>query len=144
MGLLRPRSRSQRRFKMLVNVCPNDIFRTTEHFVTKPGMVMQYHKPACHAEKLVHCVQCEGHSEGLHNKTMTISAVSSKLLVRLQPNLVSWYSIISRSILWENGITASKIKVTAKVQNVSECLSGQYLLNHRTFCHQTQYDYATS
>ena len=35
---------------MLVNVCPDDIFLTTEHFVTKPGMVMQHHKPQCHAE----------------------------------------------------------------------------------------------
>ena len=26
-----------------------------------------------------------------------------------------------------------KVKVTAKVQNVSECLSGRYLVNHRTF-----------
>ena len=33
MGLLRSRSRSQRRFKILVNVCPDDIFWTTEHIV---------------------------------------------------------------------------------------------------------------
>ena len=26
-----------------------------------------------------------------------------------------------------------KVKVTAKVQNVSECLSGRYLVYHRTF-----------
>ena len=36
----------------------------------------------------------------------------------------------------ENGITAFKVKVKAKVQNVSECLSGRYFLNHRTFCCQ--------
>ena len=62
---------------MLVNV-----------FVTKHGIVMQHHKPKCHAEKLVHCVQCQGHSEGLYNQNMSISVVSSKLLVSLQPNLV--------------------------------------------------------
>ena len=59
-----------------------------EHFVTKPGMVMQHHKPECHAEKLDHYVQCQGHSEGLYYQNMTISVVSSKLLVGLQPNLV--------------------------------------------------------
>ena len=56
-------------------------------FVAKPGMVMQHHKPECHAEKLVHCVECKGHIEGLYNQNMAISVVSSKLLVSLQPNL---------------------------------------------------------
>ena len=133
MGLLHSRSRSQQRFKMLVNVCL-DIFWTTGHFVTKPGMVMQCHKPECHAEKLVHCVQCQGHSEGLYNQNMTISVVSSKLLVHSQPNLIWQYSIISLGFLWKNEITAFKVKVTVKVQNVSECLS---VLNHRTFCYQS-------
>ena len=52
---------------MSVNVCPDDIFGITEHFVIKPGMVIQHHKPECHAEKLIQCVQCQGHSEGLYN-----------------------------------------------------------------------------
>ena len=68
---------------MLVNACPDGIFRTTEHFVAKPDMVVQHHKPECHAGKLGHCVQCQGHSEGLYNQNMTISVVSSKLLVGL-------------------------------------------------------------
>ena len=34
----------------------------------------------------------------------------------------------------QNWITAFKIKVTVKVKNVSEYLSGWYLLNHKTFC----------
>ena len=33
-------------------------------------------------------------------------------------------------------ITAFKVKVTAKIPNVSECLLGQYFLNQRIFCHQ--------
>ena len=73
---------------MSVSVCPDDIFGTTEHFVTKPGMIKQHHKPECHAEKLIHSVQCQGQSEGLYNQYMTISVVSFKLLVGLQPNLV--------------------------------------------------------
>ena len=122
------RSRSQRRFKMLVNVCPDSIFWTTEHFVAKRGMVVQHHKPECHAEKLVHFLKCQGHSEGLYNKDMTISVVSSKLLVGLPPNLVWKYSIIIRGVLWKNRITAFKVKVTANVQNVSECLCRWYFL----------------
>ena len=45
---------------------------------------------------------------------------------------------------WENGISAFKVKVTAKVQIVSKCLSGQYLLNHRIFFPQTWYVYLAS
>ena len=51
-------------------------------------MVMQHHKPECHAEKLVHCVQCQGHTEALYDQNETISVVSYKMLVGLQPNLV--------------------------------------------------------
>ena len=43
---------------------------------------------------------------------------------------------MNRSVLWKTWITAIKIKVTAKVQSVSECLSG-YRLNRRTFCNLT-------
>ena len=51
IGLLCSRSRSRQRFKMSVTVCPDNIFRTAEHFVTKLGMMMQHHEPECHAEK---------------------------------------------------------------------------------------------
>ena len=37
-----------------------------------------------------------------------------------------------------------QLKVTGKVQNSSECSSGQYLLSFWTFCNQTWYDDATS
>ena len=57
----------------------------------------------------------QGHSEGLYNQNMTIFTISSKLLVSLQPNLVWWYSIISWSVLWKNGITVFKVKVTENV-----------------------------
>ena len=40
-------------------------------------MVVYYHRVECRAEKLVHCVQYQGHSEGLYNQNMTISVVSS-------------------------------------------------------------------
>ena len=53
------------------------------YFGTKLVMVVYYHEAMCHAEKLVHYLQCQGHSEGLYNQNMTISIVSSKLLVGL-------------------------------------------------------------
>ena len=73
---------------MLVNACPDGIFRTTEHFVAKPDMVVQHHKPECHAGKLVLFVQCQDHSKCLYSRIMTISVVSSRLLVSSQPNMV--------------------------------------------------------
>ena len=51
-------------------------------------MVMQHDKPERHAEKLIHYIQFQGHSQGLCNQNMTISVASSKLLVSLQRNLV--------------------------------------------------------
>ena len=51
-------------------------------------MVVYYQEVECQAEKLVHYLQCQGHSEGLYNWNTTISTISSKLWVRLQPNLV--------------------------------------------------------
>ena len=36
-----------------VNVCPDDIFLTNKHFVTKLGIVMHRHEPECPAERLV-------------------------------------------------------------------------------------------
>ena len=62
--------------------------RSAFFFYSKLGMMVCYHEAMCHAEKLVHYFQCQGHSEGLYNQNMIISAVSSKLLVGLQPNLV--------------------------------------------------------
>ena len=78
--VLRSRLRSQRRFRMSVNVCLNDVFWTTECFVTTLGMLVQHNEPECHAEKIVHCLQCQGYSEGLYNQNMTLSTISSIVL----------------------------------------------------------------
>ena len=75
-------------------------------------------------KKLGLYLQRQGHSEDLHDQNMTINTISSKLPVRLLPNLNRWYSIRSWSVLWKDWVTAFKVKVTVKVQNVSECLSG--------------------
>ena len=51
----------------------------------------------------------------------------TKLLVHLQPNLVFIVQHHKQECPVENGIIT--VKVRAKVQPVSECLSGGYLLN---------------
>ena len=56
-------------------------------FITNFGMVVRYEE-MWHAGKLVHYLQCQDHSEGLNNQNWTIFTIFSKLLVRLQPNLV--------------------------------------------------------
>ena len=58
LGWLYLRSRSQQRSKMSVNVCPDNIFRITEHFVTKFWMVMQHHEPECHAGNFILFLLC--------------------------------------------------------------------------------------
>ena len=104
---------------------------------------LYYHKVMCHAEKLVHHLQCQGHSEGLKSKYDCFYYLLNCWSICNQTWFL-WYSIISQSVLWENGITAFKVMVTVKGKNISECLSGWYLLNHRTFCRQTWYGYAAS
>ena len=81
---------------------------------------MQHHEPECHAEKIVCYVHCQGHCEGWYDQNMTLSIIRSKLLIIQQPNFIWLYIIISQSVPYEkNGITALKVKVTAKCPNVS-------------------------
>ena len=87
-------------------------------------MVVYFYKAECQAEKIGHYLQSQGHSQDLCNQNKTISIISSRLLVRLQPGLVWKYSIISQSVLQKNWITAFKVRVRAKVKNVIEYLSG--------------------
>ena len=39
----------------------------------------------------------------------------------------------------KNWMAVYKVRVTAMVRNVNECLSGQYLLNHSIIFNQTWY-----
>ena len=52
IALLWIRSRSQKRFRIPVNVHLNDISSAAEPSVTKLGMVMQHHGPKYHAKRL--------------------------------------------------------------------------------------------
>ena len=73
---------------LCVRLCPLSISWTAEPFLTKLGMLVYYHGMECHVEKLVHCLQCQGHTNGLQSQNMTISTIPSKLLVWLHSNLV--------------------------------------------------------
>ena len=64
IALLWSWSRSQKRFRIPVNVHLDDISSAVEPSVTKLGVVMQHHGPKCHARRLVCCLQVQGHSEG--------------------------------------------------------------------------------
>ena len=59
---------------MSTDDCPGDIFLTAENFVPKLGMMIQHHEPECHAEKSS-LSRGQGHSGGLYDENMTISAV---------------------------------------------------------------------
>ena len=52
------------------SVCVSDHVRTISpelhnlfFFFTKLGMVVHYHEAVCHAEKLDHCLQSQGHAK---------------------------------------------------------------------------------
>ena len=59
------------KFKMSVNVCHDDIFCTSENFVTKFGMVMQHHEPvSCRRRRRREKELCPGlgNSEGSYDQ----------------------------------------------------------------------------
>ena len=86
-------------------------------------MVVYYHGAMCHAQKLVHDFQCQGHSEGLYNQDLIIFTVFETAgLFATKLGLVAQHHKLECPV--EKGVTAFKVKVTVKVHNVSECLSG--------------------
>ena len=58
---------------------------------------------------------------------LTISTVSCKFRSIYNQVCVCVCVIISQSDLWKNWITAFRVKVSAKVHNISECLSGDII-----------------
>ena len=95
MWLLCSRSGSQWRFKMPNSVYLVCIFWTTQPFGTKLGEVMQCHELEYHPKRLVCYLEGQSHSDGSYDQNMRVSAISFKLLILSQPNLVWWYIIIS-------------------------------------------------
>ena len=73
-------------------------------------MVMQHHKAESHAEKLVHCVHCQGHGKGLYNQNMTIPVVSSKLPVVCNQ---TWFHSRTSEVgvsCWKMGVLHSRTR----------------------------------
>ena len=103
---------------------------------------MHHHELECCVKWFGCYFQGQGHSKGSYDQNMTVSTVSSELLILLLQNLVWWYIIISLSVSWRNWIAVFKVKVTAKLQNVNDCLS-RCLLNCQTLYYQTCYSYAS-
>ena len=62
IALLWSWSKSQKRFKVPVNVHLDNISSAAEPSVTKLGIVMQHYGPKCLARRLVCCLQVKGHS----------------------------------------------------------------------------------
>ena len=46
--------------------------------------IVWFHVAECHAEKWVHYLLCQDHSEDVYNQNRTISAISTKVLICLQ------------------------------------------------------------
>ena len=76
------------RMSFCLCVCSISSELLNHFFFTKLGMIVYYYEAMCHAEKLVHYLQYQGHSKGLNKQNMTTSTMSSKLLFHLLPNLV--------------------------------------------------------
>ena len=71
-----------------VNVSPDDIFKITNYFVSKLGIVMHHYQLECHAKRLICYFQGLGLCMSSYDQNMTISTVSFELLILLLPNLV--------------------------------------------------------
>ena len=63
------------------------------------GMVIQHHKPECLAEKLVHFVQCQGHSEGLYGQNMNICLDYNALVVTLTLKIVNKLFLMTHRLM---------------------------------------------
>ena len=81
----------------------------------------------CRAEKNVHYLESQGHSEGLYNQNMTISAIPSELLVSLPPNLLivqhdKWQCPVKKI-----GVLCSRLRSQQRFKmSVNVCLYGAF------------------
>ena len=98
MGLLCLRSRSKLRFKMSIDVCPDDIFWITEHFV--PNLVWLCSIMSQSVMRKHCCLWGQGHSKGSYDQNMTLSTIFSELLFTWQQKLVWWCISSNQSVLW--------------------------------------------
>ena len=71
-----------------VKLCLEDIFRTTELYVTKLGMILHHHNLECRVKRLGSYLQDQDHSAGSNSQKITFSSISLFFFYLLQPNFV--------------------------------------------------------
>ena len=113
-------------FKISMNVCLDNIFWTTEPYITKLGMMVVIISQ-CHANKTTGTK-----SQGSCNQNITVSIFKTS-----DPFTAKLCLMIRWECLVKNCFAVFKVNITAKAQNSNECLSGWYFLNYLTFCSQT-------
>ena len=131
-----------------MNVCLDNIFWTAKlfFFLTKLCMVMHHQEPECLAEKnmvLIFKVKVTARAYVIRVWLFTLYLLNFWSF-RIQ---TWWYIIISQIVQRKNEMAVFTVKVTAKVQNRSECLSrwtavhfvtklGVVMYHHSLECHE--------
>ena len=89
-----------------VNVCLDDIFWITEHFVTKFVMAMQHHEPECSAEKKIFAIFKVTATARAHMIKIWLFLLYF-LYCRFLGNQTWWYIIRSQCHVKKNGLLHS-------------------------------------
>ena len=98
-GLLSSRSKSQLGLIESKYDCFYCIFWTSDPFLTKFCIVVHHHKLEHLVERLLCCVQSQGHREGSYLRWMFVLTISSWLFNLSYPNLAWCYTTMSQSVL---------------------------------------------
>ena len=112
IGLLHSRSGSQWWFKMLMNVCPDDIFWTAELNLVWWRSILSWSVK----QIILFAIFKVKVTARAHMLRMWQFLPYFLLLILFLPNLLWWYIIISQSVLLRNWIAVFKVMVTAKCQ----------------------------
>ena len=96
--------------RISINVCSDDIFWTTEPFVTKLGIVKHLNLESQEKKYIF----SRSRTYDSYNQNTVVSVISSELLIFLVllPNFVWWYIIIGWSVLWNDCFAVFKVKIT--------------------------------
>ena len=144
-GLLRSRLTSNRRLKLSVIICPDDIFWAAKHFVTKRGMVtQQQNEPECHVKQKLFAV---------FKVKVTARAHVIKIWLWLLYLLNCWFFMATKL-----GLMMGYYRPERLVEKLDHCIQGRghsegskcrclsrwNILNRQTFCYQTWYCDASS
>ena len=117
-----------------VSVCPDDIFFTAEHFVTKLGSVMYHHEPECMQKDwfAIFKVKVIAYNQN-YDSFCYICWTADPFATKLDL-MVHCHKSECFMEKWECCVQGQG---HSKFQNFNECFSRWYLLNHWTFYYQT-------